>query len=59
MIANLNAIRDTGMDNFLKAQKEKWRCPTCGGTICCQNGLCLNCQLDTFLLYKKYRWNEP
>ena len=58
MIDNLNAIRDTGMDNFLSAQEEKWRFPTCGGTICCHNGLCLDCQLDFFLQNKKYRWNE-
>ena len=58
MIENLNAIMDTGMDNFLKAQEEKWHCPTCGETICCHTGLCLNCQLDTFVQNKKYRWNE-
>jgi len=59
MIENLNAIRDNGMESFLKAQEETWRCPACGGTICCHNGLCLNCQLDSFLQNKKYRWNEP
>lgn len=59
MIENLNAIRDNGMESFLKAQEETWRCPACGGTICCHNGLCLKCQLDSFLQNKKYRWNEP
>ncbi len=53
MIENLIAIRDTGMDDFLKAQEEKWRCPTCGGTICCEVRLWLSCELNTFLQNKK------
>lgn len=58
MIENLEAIRERGMEQFLIQEKEKWRCPKCGGTICCHNGLCLNCQLDTLLQNKKYRWGE-
>ncbi len=58
MLENLNAIRDNGMESFLKAQEEIWHCPTCGGTICCHNGLCLTCQFETFINNKKYRWNE-
>lgn len=58
MIENLNAIKENGMQEFLANQDEKWRCSTCGGTICCHNGLCLDCDLETFLLNKKYRWNE-
>jgi len=58
MIENLDAIQEIGMPAFLVSQEEKWRCPTCGGTICCHNGLCLDCDLETFLQNKKYRWNE-
>ena len=58
MIENLNAIKEKGMQQFLDSQVEKWRCPTCGGTICCHNGLCFDCDLETFLQNKKYRWNE-
>ena len=58
MIDNLLSIRDEGMQIFLEREGEKWRCPECGGVICCHNGLCLNCQLDTLLQNKKYRWNE-
>ena len=58
MIENLNTIRDAGMEDFLKSQEEKWNCPTCGGTICCHNGLCLTCQFEIFVTNKKYRWNE-
>ena len=57
MIANLHAIRSGGMEVFLASQDEKWRCPACGATICCHNGLCLNCDLEKLRLNKKYRWD--
>jgi hypothetical protein len=46
MIENLEFIRDNGMQKFLMKEEEKWRCPECGGTISCHNGLCYRCQLD-------------
>jgi hypothetical protein len=46
MIENLKFIRDNGITGFLSKEKEKWRCPRCGGVICCHNGLCFNCSLD-------------
>lgn len=58
MIENLNFIREKGMGAFLEREEEKWRCPTCGGAICCHNGLCLTCERDTFLKNRKYRWDE-
>lgn len=58
MIENLESIKEQGMEQFLIQEEEKWKCPKCGGTICCHNGLCLNCQLDTLLENKKYRWDE-
>ena len=58
MIENLESIKEQGMEQFLIQEEEKWKCPKCGGTICCHNGLCLNCQLDTLFQNKKYRWNE-
>lgn len=58
MIENLNSIKEDGMKNFLETEEEKWRCPKCGGTICCHNGLCLDCDLEIFLENRKYRWNE-
>ena len=58
MIENLESIKTQGMDQFLKEQEEKWRCPDCGGTICCHNGLCLHCQIDTLCANRKYRWKE-
>jgi len=58
MIENLNAIKENGAARFLLLEEVKWTCPQCGGTICCHNGLCLRCNLDTLLKNKKYRWNQ-
>ena len=58
MIENLKDIKALGMEKFLEVEAEKWRCPKCGGVICCHNGLCLNCDLDKLLANKKYRWGE-
>jgi hypothetical protein len=56
MIDNLNQIRDNGMDGFLNHETAKWRCPKCAGTICCHNGLCLDCDLEVLKKHKTYRW---
>jgi len=58
MIENLNEIKEIGTEKFLEKDALKWTCTECGGTICCHNGLCLNCNIDTLLQNKKYRWNE-
>lgn len=58
MINNLEFIKTHGIDKFLEEEKKKWQYSECGGTICCHNGLCLDCQLNTLLQNKKYRWNE-
>ncbi len=58
MIENLESIRDIGIDDFLTAQENKWCCPKCGGVICCHNGLCLACDLETLINNRKYRWGE-
>ncbi|MGZ7066217.1 MAG: DUF3795 domain-containing protein [Candidatus Aminicenantales bacterium] len=57
MIQNLRDIREKGMDKFLRAQAKAWRCPRCGGTVCCHNGLCFGCDFETLREKKsKYRW---
>ena len=59
MIENLEAIRENGMVQFLKKQGEKWKCPECGGVICCHNGICFSCGLDLSKNKKKrYRWED-
>jgi hypothetical protein len=58
MIENLEFIREHGIERFLRTEEAKWRCPDCGGVICCHNGLCLNCNLDKLRQNKKYCWDE-
>lgn len=57
-IENFKFIKEYGLNGFLEQEEEKWRCPACGGVICCHNGLRLNCNFDTLLQNKKYRRNE-
>jgi hypothetical protein len=58
MIANLELIKAQGIGPFLEKEDAKWRCPTCGGAICCHNGLCLRCDPELLRHNKKYRWGE-
>ena len=59
MIENLNFIKNRTLSEFLKKEDEKWRCPQCGGAICCHNGLCFSCSLDNLRKKKKlYRWED-
>jgi len=57
MIDNLMFLRDNSVRKFLSEQKSKWRCPKCGQTVCCHNGLCYNCEVDKLKIKKpRYRW---
>lgn len=58
MIENLELIKTQGIGSLLEKEAAKWRCPECGGTICCHNGLCFNCGLDKLRQNKKYRWGN-
>jgi hypothetical protein len=43
MIENLATINELGMEAFLANEEQKWKCPECGGGICCHNGGCYDC----------------
>ena len=59
MVENLTFIKENGIEKFLKQQEEIWKCPNCGESICCHNGICYNCELEKLKNKKeKYRW-EP
>lgn len=58
VVDNLNAIKEHGLDEFIKTEEEKWACPDCGDKICCHNGLCLKCKVEILYKNKKYRWGE-
>ena len=57
-IDNLEFIKEHGIDKFLKKEEAIWRCPRCGQTICCHNGLCFHCDLEKLRLKKTYRWDD-
>lgn len=59
MIENLEYIKENGVEQFLKREEEKWKCPQCGEIICCHNGICFSCRLDKLKNKKKlYRWED-
>jgi hypothetical protein len=43
MIENQKTIHDKGMDDFLKNQTEKYRCPSCGDVVSVHDGKCYKC----------------
>lgn len=53
MIENLLEIKKNGVKEFLKKQKEKYKCPKCGGTICVHNEECYSCGYKDSQLLKK------
>jgi hypothetical protein len=54
MIENLNSIKQLGIRKFVKKEKAKRACPTCGGMICVHNGLCINCDKDKKFVVRTY-----
>ncbi|MCW4041974.1 MAG: DUF3795 domain-containing protein [Candidatus Bathyarchaeota archaeon] len=59
MIDNLRYIQKHGLPQFLESEKKKWECPHCGAPICCHNGICYTCELETMKTKKKrYRWED-
>jgi hypothetical protein len=43
MVENLKELKAKGMDEFLKNQQEKYRCPNCGGVVSVHDGKCYSC----------------
>jgi hypothetical protein len=43
MIENLENIKKSGMEEFLRNEKIRWECTECGGTICVHKGICYDC----------------
>ena len=43
MIENLESIKNIGLVAFVEKEKERWRCPNCGGVICVHRGYCYAC----------------
>jgi rubrerythrin len=43
MVENLKELKAKGMDEFLKNQQAKYKCPSCGGVVCVHDGKCYSC----------------
>ena len=43
LIDNLRRIQHDGIDPFLQEEKERWRCPQCGGTVSIHTSICIDC----------------
>lgn len=44
MIENLENIKKFGIRQFIRNEKERWRCPGCGELLCVHKSQCLYCQ---------------
>ena len=59
MVENLESIKKNGIGQFLEKEEERWKCPECGGVICCHNGICFSCGVSKLRDKKKlYRWED-
>jgi hypothetical protein len=43
MIENLESIREFGLERFVAREKDRWKCPECGGVICVHRKDCIYC----------------
>jgi Protein of unknown function (DUF3795) len=43
MTANLERIREIGLDGFVVLERARWACSGCGGVVCVHNDACLYC----------------
>ncbi|MGE5556807.1 MAG: DUF3795 domain-containing protein [Methanocella sp.] len=63
-VENLKVIQESGMDEFLKREAEKYRCPHCGDVVSIHDGKCYACGYQgpkPQTSNPKYRWkpNKP
>jgi hypothetical protein len=43
MIANLETIREVGLEDFVASERQRWKCPGCGGVVCVHSESCVYC----------------
>jgi hypothetical protein len=46
MVENLERIRDVGLVAFAEQERERWKCPLCGGVVCVHLAQCIHCGGD-------------
>ena len=42
-LVNLEKIKTEGLDAFVQSESMKWKCPSCGGTVCIHTQICSTC----------------
>ena len=53
MKANLDFIKQMGIERFIEEQYQQHRCPECGGLISVHNRKCFHCKPVTHLIEKR------
>lgn len=43
MTENQKCIQELGLDEFVMREKDRWKCPQCGGVICVHRKDCISC----------------
>jgi ribosomal protein S27AE len=43
MVENLRALKEMGMEEFLRIQRKKYQCPSCGDVLSVHDGKCYAC----------------
>ena len=43
MIENLKSIQELGLKGFVTREKDRWKCPECGGVLCVHRKDCIYC----------------
>lgn len=43
MIENLESMRLLGLEGFVTRERDRWKCPGCGGVICVHKKNCIYC----------------
>jgi len=46
MLENLNYIKKSGLESFLKNEEVRWTCKVCGSGLCVHRDFCLNCKTE-------------
>ncbi len=58
-VENLSCIHQHSLTAFVERENIKWQCQQCKGVVCCHNGVCFDCSIDTLRAKKKlYRWED-
>ncbi len=45
-IGNMQSIIDSGINDFIAKETDKWTCPTCGQLLCVHSNVCLSCSAE-------------